>query len=131
MIEQWNSLGVSAQLLLRGIGFLILCCSLALALQKATGITRRHLWQGAILGLLVLSVLALAPPLWDFKVQVPKAPPHAVINEGSEVTATLGEDSLIEIEAPIAAQQAQKGSWSVPHWFFALWLLGVVFFTIK
>jgi len=124
MIELWNSLGATLQMLLKGFTFLILCWGMNYYLSKSSQHTRK-IWQVTIIGVLILSTLAFLPPLWDFKFSTS---PTILTTETSKSFPTSYSEPTITYESPplasIKLNQETKTTLTI---IFAIWITGVGF----
>ncbi len=132
MIEEWNSLNNALQMLVKGFIYLLLCCSIAVLIRKKSSQSNKRIWHVGVIGILILSMMAVMPTLWDIKLSV-LSDKQATTLENSNSTAN-SDQTLLSLEKNISnddavyqvTQQSDKVQWNASAILLTLWLCGVI-----
>jgi len=127
MIEEWNSLGSSLQMLVKGFIYLFLCWGGALFIRKNLRGSNKIFWHVGIIGILLLSLLSFHPSLWH--IAIPADQPTNVVAQGFADDALHQKTNIVNQ----AANQSNtpQANWNAASVLFAIWLSGASFLFLR
>lgn len=128
MIELWNSLGSSLQMLVKGFIFLVFCRLIALCVKRFYPVSHYQVSKMGITGVLLLSALNFLPALWKY--EVASVSQEQIIFQSVEtvLTNSVPNSSAQTSNSILLRSDPQSNIVKVMS---LIWLAGVLFFLIR
>jgi beta-lactamase regulating signal transducer with metallopeptidase domain len=118
--------------LLKSAIVLALAAAFARGIHHRSAARRNLVWLTALIILLILPLTQLATPLWSYSWQPTAQPQPPIVSTGSEVSV-VAETDFVSKSVPETGLKTtfQAAPFEWPHFFFGLWLTGVVALLIR